>query len=95
MLYTDFFLTYSECYDNLSNDSQINKIKKLPLKGTIETIEDLDKIAYDYFGDETLWFVIAIYNNIISPFFNNENRTLKIPDIDNIEGMAYRDTNVE
>ena len=92
MLYTDFFLTYSDCYDNLSDNSQIYKIKELPLKETIETTDDLDKISYDYYSDETLWFIIAIYNDIVNPFFDNINRTLKIPDINGIEDIAFRDT---
>jgi len=94
MLYTDFFPTETICYDNLSVKSKIYEIKTLPLKETITTNDDLDKIAFDYYGDETLWFIIAIYNDIVDPYNDGDNKLIKIPDISNIDLIAYRDTKI-
>lgn len=93
MLQTDFFKNFSSCYDNLSNKTRIYEIKKLPLLKVVETNEELDKVAFDEYSDETKWWIIAIYNDIINPFFNNENRLIKVPDIEFIDKLRYRGLN--
>jgi hypothetical protein len=34
----------------------------------------LDKVAYKFYGDESLWWVIAIFNNIVDPFRDFEDK---------------------
>lgn len=37
---------------------------------TVKPSEDLrlDKIAYDYYGNYNLWWILAVANNILDPF---------------------------
>lgn len=55
-------------YDYLPNGGFIDKLKALTFKNKIEVSQrELDEIALDIYGNEELWWVIAIYNDIINP----------------------------
>ena len=41
----------------------------------------LDLIAFNYYGNSSMWWIIAIANNIIDPFIVPAGLTLKIPRI--------------
>ncbi len=50
----------------------------------ITSIERLDKLAFDFYGDMTMWWVIAAANGIgKGTFLVPTNTTLRIPDITN------------
>ena len=49
---------------------------------TVESshIGALDLLAHEVYGDSSLWFVIASYNNILDPFYGvSAGDTLRIP----------------
>lgn len=53
--------------------------------------EDLTQIAYKYYGDSKLWWLIADANNLIDPFVPLANgRNLIIPDKDLINVTLRR-----
>lgn len=39
----------------------------------------IDKIAHDYYGDSSFWWLIAIANNMINPFVLVPGTTIKVP----------------
>lgn len=46
----------------------------------------LDKLAMQYYGDDTLWWVLALANGIADPYGGfSVNDTLKIPTVSQIE----------
>lgn len=48
----------------------------------------LDLIAFNYYGDSTMWWLLAITNNIIDPFIIPAGLTIKIPRITSFEEEA-------
>ncbi len=46
---------------------------------TVNPSDTLDKIAWEYYNDEKLWWVIAEYNDITFPFELQAGKTLIIP----------------
>lgn len=50
-------------------------------KVSIKEANRLDLIAFNYYGDSSMWWLIAIANNIIDPFIIPAGLTLKIPRI--------------
>ena len=59
-----------------------NKIPKIDSDIYIvtQTGDRLDSIAYQFFGDSSLWYIIASANNIHDPSFAVEDgTTLRIP----------------
>lgn len=67
------------------NKNLANLIKIYNIKFSREKIQNnasilLDQIAYKYYGDENLWWVIAIFNDIVDPFNDlNNKKELIIP----------------
>lgn len=63
---------------NLANIVKTYNVKFAKEKININTY--LDSVAYKYYGDESLWWVIAIFNNIVDPILDLDNRSyLLIP----------------
>ena len=60
-------------YDFLSNPTFISQLKKLDYKSTVTvTNRELDELALDVYETEDLWWVLAIYNDVINPYdFSN------------------------
>ena len=58
----------------------------IPLKDTdiyavTQTGDRLDTLAYQFYGDQSLWYIIASANNIHDPSFAVEDgTTLRIPE---------------
>lgn len=48
----------------------------------------LDLIAYQYYKNPTLWWVIAYFNNIIDPFEVPAGTVLKIPSKESVYGYG-------
>ncbi len=65
--------------------SHLNKDVVIVEHKVLET-DTLDSLAYKYYGDPTLYWVIADYNDIQDPFIKliTKYKTLKIPSISNI-----------
>jgi hypothetical protein len=66
--------TYWSFYENknLTNLIRTYNIKFAKEPVTLTTM--LDKVAYKYYGDESLWWVVAIFNNIVDPFQDFEDK---------------------
>ena len=62
-------------YDFLSNDF-VKDLKKLDYISIEE--DNLDTLALKHYSDLNMWWVIALYNDIIDPF---EVKAVKIPDM--------------
>ena len=60
-------------------------------KYIITSVEDrLDLLAFDYYGDETLWWVISRANPDVTrrdSFFIKMGVQIRIPDVNIIEGL--------
>jgi len=68
-------------YDFLSNDF-VNKLKKLNYISIEE--DNLDTLALKHYTDLNMWWVIALYNDIINPF---EVNVVKIPDMISVKTL--------
>jgi len=77
----DIFEFKNGMYDFLSNDF-VEKLKKLNYS-TIEE-DNLDALALKHYSDLDLWWVIALYNDIIDPF---EVNSVKIPDMVSVKSL--------
>ncbi len=51
---------------------------------TVVINDTLDKLAYMYYQDEKLWWVIAEYNNLSFPFELEVGKTLILPDYNTV-----------
>jgi len=72
------YLSYqNEIYDNIENET-LKKIKELDSDGSVQFDKELDAIAYDIYEDEQLYWVIAVYNDIIDGL-KPDNRYLSYP----------------
>ena len=67
-------------YDTLEKECRefFLEIKKLPTVGNVSFSKPLDAIAYELYGDENLYYVLAVYNDIIDPLDIN-NTYIKYP----------------
>jgi len=82
MVLMEDYLKYNNAakiYDELDSPfvkqlRELNIQKSIPYAG-----EHLDEIAFNEYGDESLWWVIAIYNKILNPF-NIQKDIIEIPD---------------
>lgn len=52
---------------------------------TVSDCDRIDLIAYKYYGDVRLWWVIAEFNNIINPLELYAGTVLRIPTYDRIQ----------
>ena len=76
---------------NLQDDQQILKRTKLeynPLVSRDKThivkeSENIWDLAFKYYGNSKLWYIIADCNSIFNPFELTINSTVIIPDLDN------------
>jgi len=65
----------------------VEKLRKIK-KYKIVNAQNLDYLAKKEYGDVSLWWIIALYNNIIDPF-NIELSEIKIPDANEIETIIF------
>ena len=49
--------------------------------------ETLDTLAFKFYKNSKLWWIIADYNNILDPFDLTPYTTLDIPDMDRIKAF--------
>ena len=68
-------------YDFLSNDF-VKDLKKLDYISIEE--DNLDTLALKHYADLNMWWVIALYNDIINPF---EVNVVKIPDMISVKTL--------
>lgn len=75
--------------DFVETNKNINEIRKLKSAGvvTTETIKFLDQLAEDLYQDPKLWYILAIYNNIIDPF--NIPMQLQYPSKDDVNKFMF------
>jgi hypothetical protein len=66
--------------------SEYRKIKKskFDFYVNVNSSDDLTKLAYKYYGDATLWWVLALANDLLFPYNINEDIILRIPPINSI-----------
>jgi nucleoid-associated protein YgaU len=68
-------------YPSFSNNEDVYIISHLG--------DRLDSVAYDYYGDPSYWFVIAIANNLGRGTFSiPPGQVIRIPYYDQISGMS-------
>jgi len=60
-------------------DDLVREIKSLETIKEVSFNTQLDYIAYKEYGNESMFYIIAIYNNIVQNL-NPDNRDLLIPD---------------
>lgn len=83
-------------YDILSNPVLMRTIKELPKSGVIDGqnigVIRLDQLSYELYSTTSLWWFLAIYNDIID-IFNNTRSSLDYPSLDDVENwyFLYRD----
>lgn len=87
------YKTYYKIVDLNTNDSYLETANNFNLSETtankyhvVEYVEEgrLDMIAQIYYGDPSLYWVIAMANNIIDPLTVIQGTILKIPEFDNL-----------
>lgn len=73
-----------------SNSKFMALLKELPYNTTITSNNSLlDAISYRYYDTELLWWIIALYNDIIDPM-NTGLIDLRIPDLSGVEDLLVR-----
>lgn len=85
-----------DCFDEITYDTLkgkcrnfFNDIKKLPAIGNVSFSKPLDAIAYELYGDENLYYILATYNNIIDPL-KIDNIYIKYPSKEDITTLLIR-----
>jgi len=98
MIHMEDYLKFNDIakiYDDLASDI-IKDIMKIPVDTVIQyNGEMLDRLAYDFYRDESLWWVIAYRNEILDPF-NITVSEIAIPnkqDLITVLGKYQNDTN--
>lgn len=86
-----FFLYINQVseYDILtSNIDLIKKLKNLPTEKVVDVNNRmLDAIAYDVYGDESLWWVLLYYNSIVDGITVDEKNQISIPNRAAVESL--------
>jgi len=83
----DLFNTGIDILD-FTNSDIYSKIKKITYYQEELKLKHLDLIALEYYGDLNLWWVIAMYNDIIDPF-KKIDVIIKIPNYDDIDDILF------
>jgi hypothetical protein len=75
-----YFNFNQNIYDFLSNQSLIDDIKNIKKFEYVNSKNiDLDYISEKYLDDINLWWVLALYNDIIDPFTKDNKDIIKVP----------------
>ena len=70
----------------------VNKIVRLPVYGTtfVQAEENrADLLAYRIYGSVKFWYILMIYNGIVSPMDIVEGQTINYPRVDDIETVYF------
>jgi len=75
-------------YDYLHSSKFINELKALDFeKAEIKGNKEVDELSLDMYGTEVLWWVIAIYNDIIDVSNLSSETTLYVPSKSSLEKL--------
>lgn len=70
-----------------SDSKFVNRLKELPYSNSVTSNNVLlDSISFDQYGTELLWWVIALYNDILDPL-STGLIDLRIPDLSALENL--------
>lgn len=89
LLFNDLLLVDGfECWNTL--DLPEIPIRQGDMQHVVESIDQIDRLAYAYYNNANLWWVIAAANNLeILPTDLKEGMTLRIPEPDYITGPFF------
>jgi len=98
--YKDTVLRYVEALDSFTYDLweppqefDLNEVTVLKHRVVATDIGCLDLLALDYYGDESLWWIIAQANNIIDPVDEmTVGQVLNIPQREVVDAFISRQT---
>lgn len=72
---------------NFYNNEFIKKLKSINYSAsTLNSNQLLDQLSHKHYGTELLWWIIALYNDIIDPI-NYGSIEVKIPDLSAVENL--------
>jgi len=54
---------------------------------TVKAWDDLQSVAFMYYGDSKFWFILSDVNELLDPFILDIGTTLIIPDIDKLKAI--------
>ena len=86
------FVGFSEDVYDYLDSYFIEQVNKLPVFGkTIVQIEENrpDLVSYRIYGTTQFWYILMIYNGMVSPFDLTEGQELNYPRIEDIEKLYF------
>ena len=86
------FVGFSEDVYDYLDSYFIEQVNKLPVFGkTIVQIEENrpDLVSYRIYGTTQFWYILMIYNGMVSPFDLTEGQELNYPKIEDIEKLYF------
>lgn len=86
------FVGFSEDVYDYLDSYFIEQVNRLPVFGkTIVQIEENrpDLVSYRIYGTTQFWYILMIYNGMVSPFDLTEGQELNYPRIEDIEKLYF------
>lgn len=86
------FVGFSENVYDYLDSYFIEQVTKLPVFGkTIVQIEENrpDLVSYRIYGTTQFWYILMLYNGMVSPFELVEGQELNYPKIEDIEKLYF------
>lgn len=86
------FVGFSEDVYDYLDSYFIEQVNRLPVFGkTIVQIEENrpDLVSYRIYGTTQFWYILMIYNGMVSPFDLTEGQELNYPKIEDIEKLYF------
>lgn len=79
-------------YDIIGNKSLASSIRALPVEGIKVTLSSpmlrLDAISYELYGTTALWWLLAMYNNVVD-LYSTTVTEVKYPSLSTIESWYF------
>ena len=71
---------------NILENSFVDELKKIKSYEVELNSKNLDLISLEYYNDASLWWIIALYNDIVDPF-NVTNKEIKVPNFFEVNSL--------
>lgn len=86
------FVEFKENVYDYLDSYFINKVQKLPVFGTTQVqIEENrpDLLSYRIYGTVKFWYILLVFNGMVSPLEVYEGQTINYPKVDDVEELYF------
>jgi len=87
------FMEYdTDVYDSLTSYF-LDVLRKLPVHGEYVVVDEEgrpDLLSHRIYGSTQYWWILLVYNNLVSPFDVQSGMTIRYPSIDDLEALFFK-----